>query len=106
MSPLKTRIRQNPHQPNIRRPILSFLQIHRRTRKRANSSNQPADDNSNSIATGENDWPKRGFNGRVIMINAVLRSSPSIDSPEVSVIPFDEPIKSESLPATITLGIA
>ena len=36
---------------------------------------------------------KRGFNGRVIKINAILRSEPSIDSEEVAVLPYDEPVK-------------
>ena len=36
---------------------------------------------------------KRGFNGRVIKINAIIRSEPSIDSEEVAVLPYDEPVK-------------
>ena len=36
---------------------------------------------------------KKRFNGRVIMMNAIVRSSPSMYAPEVYVISYDEPIK-------------
>lgn len=36
---------------------------------------------------------RKGYNGRVIMMNAIIRSSPSIYAPEIYVISFDEPIK-------------
>ncbi len=36
---------------------------------------------------------RKGYNGRVIMLNAIVRSSPSIYAPEIYVVSFDEPIK-------------
>jgi hypothetical protein len=49
------------------------------------------------VANFTNSDPERsankGFNGRVIMINAVIRSLPAVDSDEVAVVPFDEHIK-------------
>jgi len=36
---------------------------------------------------------RRGFNGRVIMTNAVVRAAPSIDSDELAVIGYGEPVK-------------
>lgn len=37
--------------------------------------------------------PRKGYNGRVIMMNAIVRSSPSIYAPEIYLVSFDEPIK-------------
>lgn len=44
------------------------------------------------LAKGYNAWCK-SCNGRVIMMNAIVRSSPSVDAPGISVISFNEPIK-------------
>lgn len=36
---------------------------------------------------------RKGYNGRVIMMNAIIRSSPSVYAPEIYIISFNEPIK-------------
>ncbi len=36
---------------------------------------------------------KQGFNGRVIMLNAIIRSAPSMDAYEVGVVGFNQPIR-------------
>jgi hypothetical protein len=62
------------------------------------ASNSSKEQVANRTAANSSDMDseslaKKGFNGRVIMINAVIRSLPSVDSDEVAVVPFDEPIK-------------
>ena len=56
------------------------------------NSNLTSDDPDSDEARREM-LAKRGFNGRVIKINAIVRSEPSIDSDEVAVLPFDEPVR-------------
>jgi len=69
------------------------------TQTPASSPKTPEKVNSNTPEdTDEEDarremLAKRGFNGRVIKIKAVVRSEPSIESDEVAVLPYDEPLK-------------
>ena len=65
------------------------------------NTNTPANDDTNTDSENADEddqqkrerWIRKGFNGRVIMINAVVRAAPSIDSDELAVIGYDEPVK-------------
>ena len=47
---------------------------------------------------------KKDYNGRVIMMNAIVRSSPSIYAPEIHIVSFNEPVRSEDRQAPTVLG--
>jgi hypothetical protein len=59
----------------------------------ANSAREPPANSTAMNVPDPESLAKKGFNGRVIMINAVVRSSPSVDSDEIAILPFDEPVK-------------
>jgi len=53
----------------------------------ANSASRQDDPSANKRV------PKRAYNGRVIMINAYIRSAPSNYAPAIAVAPLDELVK-------------
>ncbi|MFN0277396.1 MAG: SH3 domain-containing protein [Pyrinomonadaceae bacterium] len=50
-------------------------------------------DKENSSVESKTKLKRKGFNGRVIMMNAIIRSSPSMYAPEIYVVGYDESIK-------------